>query len=430
MATTIAQGEKRASAALVQDWSEALKELASAPWKNSSESETLALIDRTGLKRMQLVVMNANHKPVFRYPQEPEQESGESMQFISHQYQANDVAHPAILQGVLQAGSVNAPAIAARRTDGDGSVVISMPQAQVRAETASTLESLPVISILTWFWTMALLSVASYLIVARVDDRSTKELGKALSDGLRQRQNLLRTRDAVIFGLAKLAESRDPDTGDHLDRISVYSTTLADAISRHPDYSATVTPVFVRNIGISSVLHDIGKVGIEDRILLKPGRFTPGERAEMETHCRIAADCLREIEQRLGRTNFLEMAREIALCHHERWDGSGYPQGMRGEEIPLSARLVAIADVYDALSSRRVYKDACSHEDCVTAIREGAGTQFDPQLVEIWLGISDRFAEIAQRYADKPVSRSHDNRQTVGAVQSEVSETANVEVGA
>ena len=217
---------------------------------------------------------------------------------------------------------------------------------------------------------------------------------------LQRYSDLLRTRDAVIFGLAKLAESRDPDTGNHLERIAVYSTRLATALRRNPRYRRQLTSAFVKLIGISSALHDIGKVGIEDSILLKPGQFEEQERLVMQMHAVIGGKCIREIESQLGRSNFLQMAREIAFCHHERWDGSGYPKGLAGEEIPLAARIVAVADVYDALATRRVYKAAFPHRKCVEMIRAEAGKQFDPAVVDAFLEVEAEFRAIAQRCRD------------------------------
>ncbi|QDU38874.1 Cyclic di-GMP phosphodiesterase response regulator RpfG [Maioricimonas rarisocia] len=214
-------------------------------------------------------------------------------------------------------------------------------------------------------------------------------------------RELERTRDAVIFGLAKLAESRDPDTGRHLERISLYATRLAAALRRHPSYRAEVTPAFVKSIGISSVLHDIGKVGIEDSILLHPGKLSPEQRQQMQVHTTLGGECILEIERRLGDSGFLRMAREIAFAHHERWDGKGYPNGLKGDQIPLAARIVAIADVYDALSVRRVYKPPMPHEFCVNEIRNNAGTQFDPQLVDVFLSISDQFRDIVNQFGDE-----------------------------
>ena len=208
---------------------------------------------------------------------------------------------------------------------------------------------------------------------------------------------MLRTRDAVIFGLARLTESRDLETGNHLERISIYSTRLASAARRDPRFYNQITPSFVKLIGISSVLHDIGKVGIRDSILLKPGKLERQERPLMQLHAAIGGKCIREIESRLGKSNFLTMAREIAFNHHERWDGRGYPKGLAGDEIPLAARIVAIADVYDALSTKRVYREALPHEKCVEMIRSQAGRQFDPALVEIFLKVESEFREIAQQ---------------------------------
>ncbi len=285
-----------------------------------------------------------------------------------------------------------------------GYVVVHRSRADINASTALLLASGPAISALTLLWTCILLGIAAYMILARFHDEAERERSQSAKESLRQRQKLVRMRDAVIFGLAKLADSRDPETGDHLERISIYATTLASTLRSHHKYRDPITPAFVRLIGISSALHDIGKVGIEDRILRKSTSLTPEERTRMESHTMIGGECLREIEQRLGTSNFLQMAREIAFAHHERWDGSGYPNGLKGDEIPLAARIVAIVDVYDALSSRRVYKEPHEHEECVDTIRQEAGKQFDPDLVDVWLTVEPKFAEIARQYADESPS--------------------------
>ena len=211
------------------------------------------------------------------------------------------------------------------------------------------------------------------------------------------REDLQRTQRAVMFGLAHLSESRDPATGEHLRRMKHLARVLAETLQTMPKYQSVVTPEFVKQIEISAMLHDIGKVGISDAILLKPGKLTAVERQEMQQHPIISSQCLRQIEEKLGATTFLKMAHEIALYHHERWDGLGYPFGRRGEAIPLSARIVSIADVYDALVSERIYKPAFPHEQCVAMIREGAGTQFDPDLVKVFLTIERRFADVSDR---------------------------------
>lgn len=218
----------------------------------------------------------------------------------------------------------------------------------------------------------------------------------------------------MIFGLAKLAESRDNETGEHVERISLYCQRLAAAMRRRPEYRDVVTPAFMRLIEASSVLHDIGKVGIADAILHKPAALTSLERTEVQKHPVIGGDCLAEIERHLGASNFLQMAREIALFHHERWDGTGYPAGLKGEDIPLAARIVAIADNYDALVSRRPYKEPYTHETSVDLIRNGSGTQFDPKLVEIFLEIEADFRDIARQYAAAARSAARVGRGTAG----------------
>ena len=281
-----------------------------------------------------------------------------------------------------------------------GFVVAYRPIAEIERASAALVSTLPALSGITLLWICASLTIVMYLVLTRFYEEVKRERKQTATETLRRTQNLVRTRDAVVFGLAKLADSRDPETGDHLERISMYSTMLASALKNHPRFRAEVTPAFVRLIGISSVLHDIGKVGVEDEILRKAEELTPEERIRMETHPTIGGNCLREIEQRLGSSNFLEMAREIALAHHERWDGTGYPERLSGEAIPLAARIVAIVDVYDALSSKRVYKPALPHDECLAIIRSQAGKHFDPDLVEVWLSLESRFREVADKYAN------------------------------
>jgi HD-GYP domain-containing protein (c-di-GMP phosphodiesterase class II) len=254
------------------------------------------------------------------------------------------------------------------------------------------------VHLLSFCWIAGLQGLASWLLLTRLQGEQDREKNRSLEESLIRARDLVRTRDAVIFGLAKLAESRDPDTGHHLERIALYSTRLASALRRHHRYHRIVTTSFVRTIGISSALHDIGKVGVEDSILLKPGPLTPEERKRIEEHTGYGEGCIRQIQQRIGDPTFLEMAREIAMHHHERWDGTGYPEGLSREQIPLAARIVAIADVYDALSVRRVYKAPFPHEACVAKIRSEAGRQFDPDLVEVFLSIQSQFREIAERF--------------------------------
>lgn len=201
----------------------------------------------------------------------------------------------------------------------------------------------------------------------------------------------LRSRNTLIFALAKLAESRDTDTGEHLERIAAYCRVLAEQLRTSlPE----LTDEWIHNLQLASSLHDIGKVGIPDSVLLKPGKLEPNERETMQTHPDIGARALDAILARDAGDQLLRTARNIAAAHHERWDGKGYPNGIVGAAIPLEARIVSVADVYDALTSKRVYKPAMSHEEAIRLIAEGRGTQFDPQVVDALLA-----CEIVFRHA-------------------------------
>ncbi len=203
-----------------------------------------------------------------------------------------------------------------------------------------------------------------------------------------------KSRRAAIIGIAKLAERRDDDTGAHLDRIRQYTRVLTLALSENPGMQHLVTPSFLENITLSSVLHDIGKVGIPDSILLKPGKLTREEYTEMKKHAAYGCDVLAVAEHDAGDVSFLTMGQEIALSHHEKWDGSGYPHGLAKAEIPLSARIVALADVYDALTSMRCYKQPISHRQSRDIIVKERGHHFDPEVVDAFLEQEDQFKAI------------------------------------
>ncbi|MDZ4779895.1 MAG: response regulator [Planctomycetia bacterium] len=210
----------------------------------------------------------------------------------------------------------------------------------------------------------------------------------------------LESRDIVIFSLAKLAEARDPDTGAHLERIRAYCYALAVQLSKTERYRGTIDGDFAQMIYLTSPLHDIGKVGIPDAILLKPGRLTAEEFEIMKQHSPIGAATLDAAASAYPSAKFLQMARDIALTHHERFDGGGYPRGLRGEQIPLCGRIVAVADVYDALTTRRVYKPAYSHDVAKSIIVEGRGSHFDPYMVDAFLAIEDQILDIKSQFCD------------------------------
>jgi len=204
------------------------------------------------------------------------------------------------------------------------------------------------------------------------------------------------TRDLVIFAMAKLAESRDPETGGHLERVRTYSWALAKDLALHGAYRAQIDAGFIRLIYLTSPLHDIGKVAIPDSVLLKPGRLSTREFEIMKTHTTHGAETLDLALERYPNARFLRMARDIAAYHHERYDGGGYPEQLAGEDIPLCARIFALADVYDALVSKRVYKAAYSHEVARGIIVEERGTHFDPAVVDAFLRCEGIFLRMVE----------------------------------
>jgi putative two-component system response regulator len=221
---------------------------------------------------------------------------------------------------------------------------------------------------------------------------------------IRTRQ-VVAVQDVAILALASLAETRDNETGSHIRRTQHYVRALALKVCDLPKFAASIPPHRIDVLFKSAPLHDIGKVGIPDRILLKPGRLNPDEYEVMKTHAVLGRDAIAHAELQLGTdVEFLACAKEIAWAHHERWDGKGYPRGIAGDEIPVSARLMAIADVFDALTSKRVYKEGMAHEKAVQIIAEGRGTQFDPDLVDAFLEIGDEFQAISARFQDSDVT--------------------------
>ncbi len=217
----------------------------------------------------------------------------------------------------------------------------------------------------------------------------------------RRTRHIEAIQDVTVLALSSMAETRDDETGNHILRTQRYVKCLAEHLQDHPRFRATLTPEYIRLLYKSAPLHDIGKVGIPDHILLKPAKLTPEEFEIMKTHTTVGYNALVRAEKALGtELEFLKPAKEIALSHQEKWNGSGYPQGLAGDAIPLSARLMALADVYDALISKRVYKPAFSHEQAMDIIREGRGSHFDPDVADAFLAVHDTFRRIAQSFAD------------------------------
>lgn len=228
------------------------------------------------------------------------------------------------------------------------------------------------------------------------DVSKLRRVENALIDSL---EHTTLAQEAIIFGLAKLAEFRDRDTGFHLERIRGYSKILAEELSRLPNFNKEVNDKFIDTLYRTAPLHDIGKVGIPDQILLKKGKLTPAEREIIKTHTTIGFETLSSIRKQYGDMDFLNMGMEITYCHHERWDGNGYPRGLKGTEIPLSAKIVAIADVYDALTTDRVYKRAFSHKDSLQIMSVDREKHFAPMLFDVFYSLEGQFDNIRKRYS-------------------------------
>ncbi len=218
----------------------------------------------------------------------------------------------------------------------------------------------------------------------------------------RKTEEVSQIRDVTIMALASLAETRDNETGNHLKRTQNYIRALGMKLRDHPRFKDFLTEDNIESLYKLSPLHDIGKVGIPDAILLKQGKLTSEEYEIMKSHPLLGGNAIAVAESGLPTPNrFLHIAREIANGHHEKWDGSGYPLGLKGNDIPISARLMAVADVFDALISRRIYKKPYTHEEAVAYIAEGRGTHFDPDVTDAFLAIQDEFRHIAERYQDQ-----------------------------
>lgn len=212
----------------------------------------------------------------------------------------------------------------------------------------------------------------------------------------------------MVFAIATLAELRESDTESHLVRVQKYVHLLARQLASKPELASVLTSDYIEQLCDSVPLYDMGSVGVPDRILLKPGRLTPEELTIMRTHPKVGFDALLRAEKTLGQTaNWLSVAKELVLSHQEKWDGSGYPRAIAGTDIPVAARIIALADVYDALITSKVYKDGVPHDKAVQIIFSERGTHFDPDMVDAFIEIQDSFAEIAQRYADTEADMQH-----------------------
>lgn len=273
-----------------------------------------------------------------------------------------------------------------------GSVILTDTWVQSNINISQpVIDKLFILELSTALSVLTLTAMVFFLASRRYKDALEQSNQQLEAEVNRQVSNGLQKRNALIHGLAKLADYRDTDTGDHLDRIGHYAWVIAKRLQfENPE----ITDEWIDRLVLASSLHDIGKVGIPDAVLLKPGRLTPEERTVMETHTLIGGETMLSIRNKFGADEFLDMGIEIALQHHEKFDGSGYPFQLKGDNISLSARIVAIADVYDALTTARVYKDAMSHQKAMEIIFEGRGSHFDPDIVDAFEATQNTFDHI------------------------------------
>ncbi len=229
-----------------------------------------------------------------------------------------------------------------------------------------------------------------------------QEVQRRSQEAIRRAKELEAAHEATMIVLASLAETRDNDTGQHILRTQHYILSLASGLSAHPRFQKQIDAIFLNRLFKAAPLHDIGKVGIPDRILLKPGLLEEDEFEIMKTHTTLGYEAIqRALKQVRVNIPLLDIARDIALSHHEKWDGSGYPNGLSAEQIPLCARLMAVADVYDALVNRRVYKEPMTHAEALEIIVAGRGLHFDPDIVEVFVAQADDFQKIVERFSDQ-----------------------------
>ncbi len=240
--------------------------------------------------------------------------------------------------------------------------------------------------------------------------KKIKITNKKLFESYRSIRN---AKAVIVMGLAKLAEYRDQDTGEHLERIQEYTRVISNALSKKEKYKQYITPEYIDDLYLSSILHDIGKVGIPDAILLKPGKLTEEEFEVVKLHAKLGGDALSAAEAKISGKSFLTLGKEISYHHHERWDGTGYPSNLKGEDIPLSARLVSLVDVYDAITSDRVYKTAYSHEEAKEILRKERGKHFDPDIVDAFLSNEKEFKRIKIQYSRTRISQKKKSKHYI-----------------
>ncbi len=266
---------------------------------------------------------------------------------------------------------------------------------------------------------VVLARVKNYLALKSVSDYLRDQNAFLELEVARRTREVTAIQDVTILAMTSLAETRDAETGNHIRRTQHFVKALAEQLRNRPRFRAFLTDANIHTLFKSAPMHDIGKIGIPDRILLKPGRFEGTEFEIMKTHTTLGRDAIQNAERALGTdVSFLTFAKDIAFSHQEKWDGSGYPQGLVGDDIPIVARLMAVADVYDALTSRRVYKAAMPHEEAMALMLDGSGKHFDGEMIDALVEIQEEFRGIAARFADSEVEITRKHESVVLALHS------------
>lgn len=306
-----------------------------------------------------------------------------------------------IENGLVDLGADGLHYIATKVVSDDGSrLLVHQPVSGLTSAVDAVTGGLLARMVLTGFGIVSVSGIA----IGWLMNRSTREMSawnRDLENTVKERtQDVQRSREAIVLALAKITEYRDNETGLHVERIGAYSQVIGEAIRQSRD---DLSVEWVEQLRVASTLHDIGKVAVPDGVLRKPGKLTEEEFKQIQRHPSVGADTLIAVHHELKDDPLVAMAVEICLYHHERWDGSGYPVGLSGEDIPLPARIVAVADVFDALLSARVYKPAMPHEKVVEVIRESAGSHFDPDVVDVFMSCLPELIQIREDRADSPV---------------------------
>jgi response regulator RpfG family c-di-GMP phosphodiesterase len=332
------------------------------------------------------------------------QSSADDEQTLLAALQQGETSSQPIVQGTITLAGAPYDVTAVSSPKLDAAIIVAASGASTQRLVSELVTPLVHVGFVLTGAVVAATAVCTVLLVRRFDGTLMEVSSSVEREVERRTLSLQRSRNAVVFGLAKLAESRDKDAGQHLERLRTYVTILASELAKH---NSRIDHHYVANLAIAAALHDVGKMGVPDAVILKLGKLTAAERRAMQMHTVLGDECLASVERMMGdRDEFVTLARQVAAAHHEQWDGSGYPYGLQGKDIPLAARIVAVADVYDALTSHREYRPAASHAEAREWIVSHYGSQFDTEVVEAFIAREADFAKISEAAAHLDDRRS------------------------